>query len=146
VVQGAGLGFIFVPLSAITFSTLAPDLRTEAAGLFSLMRNIGSSVGISVVTALLTRGTQINHAQLAEHVTPYMAALKAPDYPALWSLNTGSGLAALNEELTRQAQMIAYLDDFQLLMWVTIAALPLILLLRKNQRPIPKQAIEAAVD
>jgi DHA2 family multidrug resistance protein len=146
VVQGAGLGLIFVPLSAITFSTLPADLRTEAAGLFSLMRNIGSSVGISIVTALLTRGTQINHAQLAEHVTPYMDAMKAPGYPALWSPNTGSGLAALNEELTRQAQMIAYLNDFKLLMWVTIAALPLILLLRKNRRPVPREAMEAAVE
>jgi len=146
VVQGAGLGLIFVPLSAITFSTLAPDLRTEAAGLFSLMRNIGSSVGISIVTAFLTRGTQINHSQLAEHVTPYMEALKAPGYPAMWSLNTTGGLAALNQELTRQAQMVAYLDDFQLLMWVTLAALPLILLLRKNQRPVPKEAMDAALE
>ena len=95
IVQGAGLGLIFVPLSAITFSTLPAELRTEAAGLFSLMRNIGSSVGISIVTALLTRGTQINHAQLAEQVTPYMDALKAPGYPTLWSPDTASGLAAL---------------------------------------------------
>jgi DHA2 family multidrug resistance protein len=146
IVQGAGLGLIFVPLSAITFSTLAADLRTEAAGLFSLMRNIGSSVGISIVTAFLTRSTQINHAQLAEHVTPYMNALNAPGYPVLWSLHTTGGLAALNAELTRQAQMVAYLDDFQLLMWVTIAAAPLILLLRKNQRPVPKEAMEAAVE
>ena len=146
IVQGAGLGLIFVPLSAITFSTLPAELRTEAAGLFSLMRNIGSSVGISIVTAFLTRGTQINHAQLAEHVTPYMDALKAPGYPALWSPDTTSGLAALNEELTRQAQMIAYLDDFKLLMWVTLAALPLIVLLRKNRRPIPKAALETAVE
>src|SRR6185503_2516807 len=103
VVQSSRLGLIFVPLSAITFSTLASDLRTEAACLFSLMRNIGSSVGISIVTAFLTRGTQINHSQLAEHVSPYMEALKAPGYPAMWSLNTTGGLAALNEELTRQA-------------------------------------------
>ena len=142
VLQGAGLGLIFVPLSAITFSTLPADLRTEAAGLFSLMRNIGSSVGISIVTALLTRSTQINHAQMAEHITPYMDALKAPGYPAMWSLHTTGGMAALNAELTRQAQMIAYLDDFQLLMWVTLAALPLILLLRKNMRAIPKEAME----
>jgi MFS transporter, DHA2 family, multidrug resistance protein len=146
VVQGFGLGLIFVPLSAITFSTLPADLRTEAAGLFSLMRNIGSSVGISVVTAFLTRGTQINHAQLAEHVTPYMNAMKSPGYPAMWSLDTTQGLAALNEELTRQAAMIAYLDDFKLLMWVTIAAAPLVLLLRRQMRAIPKEAMEAAVE
>jgi DHA2 family multidrug resistance protein len=146
IMQGAGLGLIFVPLSAITFSTLAGELRTEAAGLFSLMRNIGSSVGISIVTALLTQGTQINHAQLAEHVTPYMGALKAPGYPTQWSLDTTGGLAALNEELTRQAQMIAYLVDFKLLMWVTLAAVPLILLLRKNKQPVSKEAMEAAVE
>ena len=110
------------------------------------MRNIGSSVGISVVTAFLTRGTQINHAQLAEHVTPFMDALRAPGYPGMWPLGNTGGLAALNEELTRQAQMIAYLDDFKLLMWVTVAALPLILLLRKNRRPVPREAIEAAVE
>jgi MFS transporter, DHA2 family, multidrug resistance protein len=132
-----------VPLSAITFSTLAADLRTEAAGLFSLMRNIGSSVGISIVTALLTRNTQINHSQLAEHITPYMQALQSPGYPAMWSFHTTEGLAALNEELTRQAQMVAYLNDFKLLMWVTLAAAPLILLLRKNMRAIPKEAMEA---
>ncbi len=146
IVQGAGLGLIFVPLSAITFSTLPPDLRTEAAGLFSLMRNIGSSVGISIVTALLTRGTQVNHAQMAEHVTPFMPALRAPDYPSMWSLDNVHGLAALNAELTNQAQMIAYLDDFKLLMWVTLAAAPLILLLRKNAKPPSKEAMEAAIE
>jgi DHA2 family multidrug resistance protein len=146
VVQGAGLGLIFVPLSTITFSTLAPDLRTEAAGLFSLMRNLGSSVGISIVMAMLTRGTQINHAQMAEMVTPFMPSLRAPDYPSMWSLNNVHGLAALNAELTNQAQMIAYLDDFKLLMWVTIAAAPLILLLRKNATPPSKEAMEAAIE
>jgi MFS transporter, DHA2 family, multidrug resistance protein len=146
ILQGAGLGLIFVPLSAITFSTLPANLRTEAAGLFSLMRNIGSSVGISIVTALLTRGLQINHAQMAEHITPYMDALKAPGYPAMWSLNTTGGLAALNAELTRQAQMIAYLDDFKLLMWVTLAALPLILLLRKSRKQPSANAMEAAME
>jgi len=146
ITQGVGLGLIFVPLSSITFSTLDADLRTEAAGLFSLMRNIGSSVGISIVTALLTRGTQINHAQLAEQVTPFMPSLHVPGYPALWSLDNVPGLAALNAELTAQAQMIAYLDDFRVLMWVTLAALPLILLLRRNARPVPKEALDAAVE
>ena len=75
-----------------------------------------------------------------------MDALKAPGYPTLWSPDTASGLAALNEELTRQAQIIAYLDDFQLLMWVTLAALPLILLLRKNRQPTSRPAMEAAVE
>ena len=69
VVQGVGLGFLFVPLSAATLSTLPLLERTEGAGLYSLSRNIGSSVGISVVNALLTRNTQVNHADIVQHVT-----------------------------------------------------------------------------
>jgi DHA2 family multidrug resistance protein len=131
VIQGFGLGFIFVPLSTITFSTLDPRLRTEAAGLFSLLRNIGSSIGISVVTALLSESTQINHAILAEHVTPYNPMMQWPQLPSMWSLDTTAGLAALNAEVTRQAATIAYLNDFQFMMWVTLAAIPLLVLLRR---------------
>ena len=74
VLQGLGLGLVFVPISTIAYSTLPTSTRTEAAGIFSLMRNIGSSVGISIVMTLLARGTQINHAELAERITPYGAA------------------------------------------------------------------------
>ena len=77
-VQGIGLGFLFVPLSAVTLATLSPAQRTEGAGLYSLSRNIGSSVGISVVNALLTRNTQINHADIAEHVTAVNRAFESP--------------------------------------------------------------------
>ena len=69
IIQGIGLGFIFVPLSVATLSTLAPELRAEGAGLYSLSRNIGSSIGISVVNSLLTRNTQVNHAEIARSVT-----------------------------------------------------------------------------
>ncbi|MES1151804.1 MAG: DHA2 family efflux MFS transporter permease subunit, partial [Dongia sp.] len=131
IIQGFGLGFIFVPLSTITFSTLDPRLRTEAAGLFSLLRNIGSSIGISVVTALLSESTQINHAILAEHVTPFNPMMQWPQLPAAWSLDTTAGMAALNGEVTRQAATIAYLNDFQFMMWVTLAAIPLLVLLRR---------------
>ena len=146
IIQGLGLGFIFVPLSTITFSTLEPKFRTEAAGLFSLLRNIGSSIGISVVTALLSENTQINHAALAEHVTPYAPMMQAPWLPEAWSLDTSRGLATLNAEVTRQAASIAYLNDFQLMMWVTIAAIPLLVFLRKPARgPRPGAAPAAAV-
>ena len=64
-IQGAGLGFLFVPLSTVTLSTLAPEHRTEGAGLYNLSRNIGSSIGISAVTSLLTENTQANHADIA---------------------------------------------------------------------------------
>lgn len=129
--QGFGLGLIFPPLSTVSFSTLAPKFRTEAAAMFSLIRNIGSSVGISVVVALLSRGTQTSHAMLVEHVTPFAAAVK--QLPAALSPTTPVGLALLNAEVTRQAATIAYLDDFRLMMWLTIAVLPVVLLLRPQQ-------------
>src|SRR5215212_5994721 len=78
VVQGFGLGFIFVPLSTITFATVPPAMRTQGTALYSLMRNIGSSIGISLVIFLLGRNTQIMHAELAAYVTPFHAALHVP--------------------------------------------------------------------
>jgi len=135
IIQGLGLGFIFVPLSTITFSTLEPKFRTEAAGLFSLLRNIGSSIGISVVTALLSESTQVNHADIAQHVSPYKFMMQDGFLPQAWSLDTARGLAALNGEVTRQAATIAYLNDFQFMMWVTIAAVPLLIFLRRPTRP-----------
>jgi DHA2 family multidrug resistance protein len=146
IVQGLGLGFIFVPLSTITFSTLAPRYRTEAAGLFSLMRNVGSSIGISVVIAMLSRNTQINHAEIASHVTPYGMMMQAPWLPSFWSPATQAGVTALNDEVTRQASAIAYVDDFLLMMWVTLLAAPLLLLLRKPRRISSEAAVAAMAD
>jgi DHA2 family multidrug resistance protein len=134
VVQGLGLGLIFVPLSTVTFATLEPRFRAEATALFSLVRNIGSSIGISIVIALLSRNTQINHAVLAEHVNPYNPLMQAPWLPPSWSPDSAAGLATLNAELTRQAASIAYIDDFLLMMYVTLAALPFVLLLRSPRR------------
>ncbi len=130
VVQGLGLGFIFVPLSTLTFATLPSRHRTEAAGLYSLMRNIGSSIGISVVVSLLVRGTQANHAALAERITPYDPLFRAPHLPPAWSLADPAGMAALNAEVTRQAATIAYLNDFRLMTLVTLLVMPFLLLLR----------------
>lgn len=125
IVQGLGLGLVFVPISTIAYSTLPMSARTEAAGIFSLMRNIGSSVGISIVMTLLSRGTQINHAELVERITPFNAPVSV-----LHTLATPMGVATLNAEVTRQASAIAFLNDFQLMMWMTIISIPLLLLLR----------------
>jgi DHA2 family multidrug resistance protein len=134
IVQGMGLGLVFVPLSTLAFATLEPSLRTDAASLFSLVRNIGSSIGISIVSTLLARNTQISHAALGEHVTPFKASVPV-DVAGLASMSGDEALAALNAEITRQAAMIAYLDDFKLMMLVTIACLPLLLLLRRKPMP-----------
>jgi DHA2 family multidrug resistance protein len=126
VIQGIGLGFIFVPLSVVTLSTLSPDLRAEGAGIYSLSRNIGSSVGISVVNSLLTTNTQINHAEVAQHVTSVNRMFEDPMIAQFWNPATAAGRAALDAVVTRQAQIIAYIDDYKLLMIATIAVLPLL--------------------
>jgi DHA2 family multidrug resistance protein len=130
-VQGAGLGFIFVPLSTITFATLSPQDRTEATGLYNLSRNIGSSIGISVVSALLVNNTQANHAEIVQHVTPFNRLFHDPAVATFWNPLTAAGRAALDAEVTRQATTIAFLDDFKLMMIIAIVSMPLLLLLRK---------------
>jgi DHA2 family multidrug resistance protein len=136
-VQGAGLGFVFVPVSTIAFSTLPQALRTEGSGVYSLLRNIGGSIGISVVEALLDRNVQINHSTLVQNVSPYNKALQQPAIEHFWSLHTTGGLAALDHLVTMQASFIAYIDVFKLMMIVSILGLPLILLLRPARQAAP---------
>ncbi|HEY2527007.1 MAG TPA: DHA2 family efflux MFS transporter permease subunit [Xanthobacteraceae bacterium] len=132
VVQGIGLGFLFVPLSAVTLATLSPEQRTEGAGFYNLSRNIGSSVGISVVNALLTRNTQANHADIAQHVTAVNRALENPTVAHLWNPLTAAGRAALDAVITQQAQIIAYIDDYKLLMIATLAVIPLLVVFKST--------------
>jgi DHA2 family multidrug resistance protein len=125
-IQGVGIGLAYVPLTIVCFATLAPQFRSGGTSMFNLLRNIGSSIGISVVQALLTRNTQIMHSRLAEHITQYGGQLR-PQAP--YSFSAPQGLAALNASVTRQAEMIAYNNDFKLLLVLTVAILPLVLLL-----------------
>jgi DHA2 family multidrug resistance protein len=131
--QGIGTGCVFAPLSTIAFSTLAPHLRNEGTAFFSLMRNLGSSVGISAVTTLLVRNTQIMHSRLAEHVTPFGDGLTplGPGTP------TVDQLAGLNAMVTQQAAMIAYNNDFKLMLILTVIAIPLVALLRAPRSAAP---------
>jgi len=131
VVQGAGLGFLFVPLSAATLSTLPQKERTEGAGLYNLSRNIGSSVGISVVNSLLTQNTQANHAAIVPHVTSVNRAFENPAVAQAWNPLTAAGRAALDAVITRQAQIIAYIDDYKLLMIATLCVIPLLVVFKR---------------
>ena len=131
VVQGAGLGFLFVPLSSATLATLPPDQRTEGAGIYNLSRNIGSSVGISVVTSLLTQNTQANHADIAQHVTAVNRQFDNPAIAHMLSPVTAAGRAALDAIVAQQAQIIAYIDDYKLLMIATLAAVLLLVVFKK---------------
>ncbi len=132
--QGFGVGIIYVPLSTAAFTTLSPALRTEGTALFNLLRNLGSSIGISFVQIMLTRNTQTLHSDLASHITPFGATLHAGLRAEHFSLTDPAGLAALNGEITRQAGMIAYLDDYKLILVMTLALIPLLLLLKPPRR------------
>jgi DHA2 family multidrug resistance protein len=143
IMQGIGLGFLFTPLSVVTLSTLPAALRTEGAGLYSLARNIGSSIGISVVNTMLTRNTQASHADIAQYVTPTNPILNEPDNWQLLSPSSASGRAALDAIVTSQARIIAYIDDYKLLMIATLLVIPLLLVFDKPARPSAEQAIAA---
>lgn len=140
ILQGLGLGFIFVPLSTITFATLEARFRNDGTALFSLMRNIGSSIGVSVVITNLAQRTQINHAAFAQNINPYNFALNQAAQTGAIDLNSSLGLTLLNVELTRQAATLAYLQDYRLMMFVTLFALPLVLLLHKPAKRAVKIA------
>lgn len=134
VVQGIGMGLTFVPLSTLTFSTLAPQYRTEGTSLYSLIRNIGSSIGISAVTTYLAQQSQRNHSIFAEFITPFNKALQENMHHGAYNLHHVSGLMAINGEVTRQATVLAYYQDFRLMMFLCFLLLPLVLLFSKPTR------------
>jgi len=146
ITQGLGLGFIFVPLSTITFATLAPRYRNEGTSLFSLMRNLGSSIGISVVITYLAQRTQANHAAFADYINPFNLALRQAIEAGAYNLTTPEGLAAMNAEVSRQAATLAYLQDFRLMMWITLAAIPLLFLLRAPAKKATPTDIHVAME
>ncbi len=129
--QGLGLGAIFVPMGVITFATLDEKYRTEATSLFSLVRNIGSSIGVSISFALLARNVQINHAQLSARITPYNPLVQNLDQTNPSDL---AQLALLDAQINQQAALIGYLNDFRFMVAVTLFAAPFIFLLRGTDK------------
>jgi MFS transporter, DHA2 family, multidrug resistance protein len=127
--QGLGIGLIFVPLSTLAYATLAAHHRPEATGVFTLMRSIGASVGISIMEALLTANASVVHSTLAANIQPGNPVVAA-GLPQMFNPAAAGGLEALNAEVTRQAAMVAYVDDFKLMMIVTLAVMPLLLFMR----------------
>ncbi len=129
--QGASLGFLFVPLSTMAFATLPMALRGDGTGLYNLSRNIGSSVGISICSVLLAQNIQINHADIVGYVTAYNPAFRDAVVQSHFNPLTPGGRAALDGLINEQASWIAYINDFRLLMLLSLGAIALILLLRK---------------
>jgi DHA2 family multidrug resistance protein len=133
-VQGLGTGFMFMPLTVLAFTSLDPAYRADGTGFFTLVRNMGSSGGISVMQALYIRDTQRVHSSLVEHLRPDNPIAQAPYLSAPYSLSNPMGMAALDGEVTRQASMVAYVHVFHLMFLVTLVSAPMVLLLR---RPAP---------
>ncbi len=144
VVQGLGVGLLFVPLSTLAFATIPAHLRPEGSSVYTLVRNLGSSVGISIMNALVVANTQTMHAALAAKVVLSDAMTRAT-LPAIFNPATAAGITALNVEITRQGSMVAFIDDFKLMLIITIACMPMLLLLRRPRRA-GAEPLHAAID
>ncbi|MDB5462080.1 MAG: drug resistance transporter, EmrB/QacA subfamily [Phenylobacterium sp.] len=144
IIQGLGVGLLFVPLSTLAFATVPPHLRPEGSSVYTLVRNLGSSVGISIMNGLVVANTQTMHSSLAAKIIPSDPVVRAT-LPRMFDPATPAGITALNAEVTRQAAMVAYVDDFRLMFIITIACMPMLLLMRKP-RPVGGEPIHAVID
>jgi DHA2 family multidrug resistance protein len=143
--QGFGLGFVFTPLNTVAFSTLPKELRGEATGLWTLVRNIGASIGISILIARLVSGVSYYHSQIVERVTPFNDALSLPNAAALADHSVRS-LAALDGLATQQAAVISYSNDFLLMTIVSLVAFPVVIMMRPPRTPPVAVAEDAAAE
>jgi len=136
VIQGAAMGLVFSPLSVLAFVTLPQSMRTEGASLFSLLRNVGSAIGVSVFSSLLAHNSQAMHEMIGASITPFNRNLQAPGTLHDWlDPATRHGAAMLDRMVNHQAQIVAYADDYIMLIITTLPALLLLLLMRMPRKP-----------
>ncbi len=138
-IQGLGMGLVFVPLNNAAFASIRPDLRTEGSSLYNLSRSIGASIGIAIFTTMLARGIQTSHADLGGHVTASFTRLVDFSTVDRYQQLGQAALRAIDAEVNRQAAMIAYVNDFYLMMWVSFAAIPMVLLMKAPKLSPPRQ-------
>jgi DHA2 family multidrug resistance protein len=136
IINGFAMGFIFVPLTTTATGTLGREQMSNAAGIYSLMRNLGGGLGISAVTTLLARGAQQHQAMMVSHLTPYDPAFQQRLQQlqrAFGSTATGTqqAYAVIQGIVVRQANLLAFVDNFRLLTYVCLACIPLVFLLRR---------------
>jgi MFS transporter, DHA2 family, multidrug resistance protein len=141
IVQGFGFGLVFVPLSTVAFLTLPNHLRTDGTSMLTLMRNVASSIGISVVIAQLTEGSRRTYAILSEHVTPFNHAMQMPDVRGMIDMTTDKGRAMMDVMVNLQAQIIAFSHDYQMVMLFTLCAIPLAIMIGSTKASLRKQSI-----
>ncbi len=144
VAQGFGLGLVFVPLSTVSFMTLPPHLRTDGTSMLTLVRNVASSVGISIVITKLTEGGREAYAIINENVTPFNHALQMPDVAGVLNMGTDAGRAMMDVLIGLQAQIIAFSWDYQMVMIVTLCAAPLAAMIGSTKAAMRQQTPDHA--
>jgi DHA2 family multidrug resistance protein len=140
IAQGFGLGLVFVPLSTVAFLTLPNHLRTDGTAMLTLMRNVASSIGISVVIAQLTEGGRRVYAILSEHINPFNQALQMPNVRGMIDLNSDGGRALADALVGIQSQIIAFSLDYQMVMIITLCAIPLAIMIGSSKAALRKQS------
>jgi DHA2 family multidrug resistance protein len=141
IVQGFGFGLVFVPLSTVAFLTLPNHLRTDGTSMLTLMRNVASSIGISVVIAQLTEGSRRTYAILSQHVNPFNHAMQMPDVRSMIDMSTDKGRAMMDVMVNLQAQIIAFSQDYQMVMIFTLCAIPLAIMIGSTKAALRKQSL-----
>ena len=140
ILQGFGFGLVFVPLSTVAFLTLPNHLRTDGTSMLTLMRNVASSIGISIVIAQLTEGSRRTYAVISQHITPFNHAIQMPDVRGIIDLTTDRGRALADLIVSLQAQIIAFSHDYQMVMVFTLCAIPLAIMIGSTKAALRKQS------
>jgi MFS transporter, DHA2 family, multidrug resistance protein len=143
IIQGFGFGLVFVPLSTVSFLTLPSHLRTDGTSMLTLMRNVASSIGISIVIAQLTEGSRRVRSILVEHVNPFSHAMQMPDVSGMINMNTDAGRAMAEAMVTAQAQIIAFSQDYQMVMIFILCSIPLAIMIGSTKASLRAQAAGA---
>jgi DHA2 family multidrug resistance protein len=143
IIQGFGFGLVFVPLSTVAFLTLPNHLRTDGTSMLTLMRNVASSIGISIVIAQLTEGSRRVYANLSEHINPFNHAMQMPNVAGMIDMNTDTGRAMADAMVGIQAQIIAFSQDYQLVMLFILCSIPLAIMIGSTKATLRAQAAPA---
>ncbi len=143
VTQGFGFGLVFVPLSTVAFLTLPGHLRTDGTSMLTLMRNVASSVGISIVIAQLTEGSRRTYAILSQHINPFNHAMQMPDVAGMINMSTDAGRAMADAMVKVQAQIIAFSHDYQLVTLFILASIPLAIMIGSTKATLRAQSAPA---
>src|SRR4030088_1946380 len=140
IAQGFGFGLVFVPLSTVAFLTLPNHLRTDGTSMLTLMRNVASSIGISIVIAQLTEGSRHVYAVLSQHINPFNHAMQMPGVRGMIDMSTDAGRAMADVMVNLKAAIIAFSQDYQMVMLFTLCAIPLALMIGSSKAALRKQA------